>query len=289
MSVSTRSIGLYIVRFRHEKDNDILSGKKLIEYYNSLLFNISNKSFSDKRMELATSNKFYYLADSNGSEKKEIIFESAKTGHRPFLVDETTGLKRENPKNIHEGEAELTHLITRTDNKEIIMALEKRAVGVTINQIQSYLNSFIRSYPEKDQYFLEWDVLVLESFLERLNDFKRITTGSIFVDKKIISSEQMGYAGLDLDSTREDLEMTYKSHRGESISKTLVRKFDKLRKKGVISRIRVEGKSFNDAAIHIDTNSDAFIRKVDVDLIEDTGLVNSTHLFKILSNVIDEV
>lgn len=289
MSVSQRSIGLYTFEFVNPNDGDRLEGEKLADYFNQLLDAIISKNFADKKLEISTSNKFYYLADSQGTNTKKIIFESAKTGHRPYLVDEETGAKRDNPKGLHEGEAEIAHLVTKTKKTEVVVALEKRLVGVTANQIQMYLNKFIHELPPEKRFFVEYYIVPFEGFIEHLNDFSRITVGSIYVDKAKIGSEHLRYSELDLQSVKDEVELTFKSHRGDSIKKDLVRNLYKKFDKQEIRRLRIEGKSQDNADIKLDTNSLAFLRKIDVKLLEDTGLVDSNDIFDHLTGIISEV
>ena len=143
MSTNKRKIGLYSFEIVN-KNNIKLTERKLLRFFNTLVRFISAKEFSAKKEKIDTSNKFYYMSYHDIKRKNvdkylkdesvSVIFESAKIGHSPKLIDETTGLKRENPKTYNEGEDELTHLVFKYKQNEILVALEERRGSVAKNQ-----------------------------------------------------------------------------------------------------------------------------------------------------------
>jgi len=289
MSVNKRKVAYYSIQFRRRETNEILVYDELITYFNSLLSTIINKEFAEKKVIIESSNKFYYMADYTDDEFINIRFEAAKIGHRPFLVDEETGDKRENPKRIHEGEAEISHLALKFKDDEIIIALEERMVGVTIKQIVSYLRTYIREQlPENrcevDYYYIEYD-----DFIEKLRSLSNVKVCEIYFDKTQLGSEFLNNVPIDR-STRDSVELILKSHVRRSIRKSMVERIYNITGDGqIIDRIRVEGNQRDDAKIKLDSDSFKLIKFIDVEVDDDTGIVNSIDMFSKLNDNLREM
>jgi len=298
LSVSKRKIGVYSLEFVN-KDNSKLADINLITYFNSLVISVNNKDFEDKKEKIEASNKFYFISGHNvkggtpdiyqKEETIDIIFESAKVGHRPDLIDETTGSKRKSPKNLHEGEDERTHFVAKYKKDEVMVALEERKVGVTIGQLVKYFNKYISQLPEEKQYPIGYSIIPFNGFLENLDKFERISIGTIFIDQQDIGSEFLNIAQFG-NSVKENIEVTFKALSRESIKRGLVKKwYDLTGRKNKISRIRLEGKSVDGARIRLDTESLKLVKHVDAKILEDTGLVDSDDLFVHLKALVKEL
>jgi len=300
MSVGNRKIGLYSFELVNET-NAKLEGDKMIKYFDFLINFINTKDYSIKICEIPETKKFYFLSECTPNEaKKNMIFKSAKIGHRPPLIKKETGNERENPKLIDEGESEKSHLVTKYSNDEIIVALEERKVGVTISQIVKYFNNYINQLPiETDyfrnlnintHYFINLNIIPYEGFLEHLGDFSRIIIGTIEIDKQYLGSEYLNLANLG-ETVRENITITFKASRGESILKEMIRelysKFTGSNRK--IERIRIQGITSEDTKIQLDTNSLKKLERVDVDLDEITGLVRSNQMFQKLNAIVQNL
>ena len=221
MSVSKRRIGLYTFEFIDKETNKKLNGNAAQNYFNRVLKTIDNTIFEDKKITISTSNKFYYLVDFTNDEMYNILFESAKVGHRPKLIDEETGIKRDNPKTLHEGEAEITHLSINYDADTFIVALEERMVGVTIGQIAAYLNDFIDTFSHKERYHIRYGIIPYKEFKEHIKDFKRITVGHTIIHKKDIGTEFLNLANFG-DTVRNPIKITFKALRKDTIMPKLI-------------------------------------------------------------------
>lgn len=298
MSVSKRKIGVYSLEFVN-KDNSKLADINLITYFNSLVISVNNTDFEDKKEKIEASNKFYFISDHNvkggtpdiyqKGETIDLIFESAKVGHRPDLIDETTGSKRKSPKNLHEGEDERTHFVAKYKKDEVMVALEERKVGVTIGQLVKYFNKYISQLPEEKQYLIGYNIIPFNGFLENLNEFERISIGTIFIDQQDIGSEFLNVAQFG-NSVKENIEVTFKAPSRESIKRGLVKKwYDLTGRNNKINRIRLEGKSVDGARIRLDTESLKLVKHVDAKILEDTGLVDSDDLFVHLNALVKEL
>lgn len=290
MSVSKRKIGLYYFEFVNQETNIELENEMLKSYFQSLIDTIIRTDFASKKVDVTTSNKFYYMVDITGTDEiRNLRFESAKTGHRPQLIDEETGLKRENPKNLHEGEAEITHLSIKPIDNRMIVALEERNVGITIGQFSAYLNKFISHLPIENQHIVEHGIIPYDGFINHLNDFSRITVGHLMIEKQDLGSAFLNLADLG-DSVRTPVKLTFKADNRSTISRTLIKAWDRVRGRShQIKRIRIEGNSHDGTKISLDTDSLKMIKHLDVDLIEEIGIVKSEDMFEKLELILRDI
>lgn len=279
MSESKRKIGHYLIEFVNEQTMIKLENTYLKKYFNSLLDTIVKTSFELKKVDLTQTKKFYYIVDFEEIDNIICIrFESAKIGHRPQLINETTGDKRSNPKSIHEGEAEVTHIAIKFNQDHMIVAFEERKVGLTINQFTAYLNKFIGQYNKDEPYNVSYEIIPYDGFEKHLQEFKRITVGHIIVDKQDLGSDFLNMANLG-ESVRTPVELVFKSEHGGTIKKELIRKWNEfIGREQKIKRIKIEGESNNGEKIRLDTDSLKMVKHLNVDL-EETGTVNSNDLF----------
>jgi hypothetical protein len=263
------------------------------------LFNLNTFELSNYFQPTQNSEEPYFLSYHNvkdgtpdtyqKGEAINLIFESAKVGHCPDLIDEATGSKRKSPKRLNEGEDENTHFVAKYKKDEIIVALEERKVGVTIGQIVNYLNKYISQLPEDEQYHTGYNIIPYNGFLENLDKFERISIGTIFIDQQDIGSEFLNAAQFG-SSVKDKIEVTFKALSRKSIKRGLVKEWYKLTgRKQKISRIRLEGESLDGAKIRLDTESLKLIKHVDAKILEDTGLVESEDLFSHLNALVKEL
>ena len=288
MSVSNRKIGLYSFELINE-NKDKLIKDKLIDYFDWVIQYIQQKEYEDKLFEVPISNKFFFLDNYTSNEiRRHLLIKSAKISHRPPLIKKETGEERENPKLLDEGESERTHLVTKYKDDEIIVAIEERKVGATISQIVNYLNKFIIQMPHEDYFFISLNIIPFSGFLEHLRDFKRITVGIVEIDKKDLGTEYFEFADLG-DSTRENIDVTFKANRRDSILPgIIVNVYDKF-KEQKIKRVRIQGVTHEKTGIQLDTDKLKKIEHIDVSLNDATGLVNTNDIFEKLNVIIKDL
>lgn len=299
MSVNKRKIGLYSLEFVNKRNQSKLTGSELVRYFNYLIQFIYIKDFEKRKEEIDSSNKFYFLSYHNIKENNVdvylkgevafIIFESAKIGHCPDLIDGATGTKRRSPKNLSEGEDEITHLAMRYKNGEVMIALEERKVGITMGQIVKYLNKFILRMPIDNKYDVSYNIIPYDGFLENLEKFRKIQIGTIYIDQHYVGSEFLNAADFN-DSVRDIVEVSFKAPLRKSIKQDLVKKWYSIT--GItkkINRIRLEGKSLEGASIRLDTENLKLTKHIDVKILEDTGIVESEDMFNHLDALVKEL
>lgn len=290
MSVNKRKVAYYTLQFRKIEADEFIVDSELITYFNELLSMIAKKGFVERKRIIESSNKFYYLADYTDDEFINVLFESAKIGHRPYLVDEETGKKRENPKKLHEGEAEISHLCFKFSGDEIIFALEERMVGVTVNQIIAYFRSFIMLLPNEKRCDIEYHYMQYDDFVEKLKSLKTIASCQVYFDKKYLGSEFFNNVPIDR-SVRDEVEFVFKAKPRKSIKKHVAEGiYEKVVSKGkTVKRIRVAGTQKDNAKVKLDSDSFKLLKYIDVKVDDDTGIVDSKDMFKKLNDNMKEI
>lgn len=298
MSTNKRKIGLYSLKI-YNRNKSQLKDDQLVRYFNTLIRFISAKNFEEKKGKIEYSNKFYYVSYHSimshnvwaylTGEPIFIIFESAKVGHRPDLIDEVTGIKRENPKTYNEGEDEITHIAFKYKPDEIIFAIEERKVGVTIGQIVKYFNKYILQFPIKKHYDIIYDIIPYDGFLENLEKFKKIQVGTIYISQQDIGSEFLNIAEFG-DSVRDTIEVSFKAPVKQSIKHRLVSQwYNMTGRERKIDRIRLEGKSLDGTNIRLDTDSLRLTKHIDARILQDTGIVESGNMFNSLNTILKDL
>lgn len=290
MSVSNRKVGLYYFDFIDKNENK-LNEDKLIEYFNGLLDFINAKDYEDKIIEISTSNRFYFVESINKVKTKiDIVFKSAKIGHRPPLIKKDTGEERENPKLLDEGESEKTHLTIKYKDDEIIVALEERKVGITIGQIVKYLNDFNIQNPVEEHYSINLNIIPYSGFIEHLNDFERITIGKIEMDKQYLGSEYLELADFG-NTIQENITVTIKANRRNSIIPDSINKlYSKYKQNDTkVKRIRIQGYTSEKTKIQLDTESLKKIEHIEANIDDLTGLVDTNDVFEKLNIILQEL
>lgn len=288
MSENKRKIAYYSLTFQNVIKKEVLVGSELATYFNELLSFIINKDFAEKKVIVESSKKFYYMADYTDDKFVNIRFEAAKIGHRPFLVDEETGSKRDNPKKMHEGEAEISHMSLDFKEDEIILALEERMVGVTVKQIVGYFRSFIMEYAAEKRCEIDYFYMEYDDFIEKLRSLKKINVCKVYFSRESQGSEFFNFLPFDR-SIRDSAELIIKPQVRQSIKKNFVEKaFEVTGEGSKLSRIRVEGMQDDNAKIKLDSDSFKLIKHIDVKIDEDTGLVDSADIFTKLNQNLEE-
>lgn len=288
MSVKNRKIGLYSFKLINENKKKLIN-QELINYFDELIQYIQQKEYDDKLFEVHISNKFFFLDNYTSNKRiRNYLIKSAKTGHRPPLIKKETGEERDNPKLIDEGESERTHLVTKYNDDEIIVAIEERKVGATIGQIVNYLNSFNIQMPYEDHFFIKLDIIPYTGFLEHLRDFDRITVGIIEIEKKYLGTEYLEFADLG-ETTRQNIDVTFKANRRDSIIPEIITGLFNKFKDGKIKRVRIQGVTHEKTGIQLDTDKLKKVEHIDVSLNDATGLVNKKDIFEKLNVIIKDL
>lgn len=264
---SRRKIEFYAVKITDEKGklhNDILF--KMVNYI--CTFPEDNRTIpyskynKDKMCLLETSP----IAINN--DYREIIMISGITNHRPDIREFNSipiGQKaakskagvRPNPKNRKEGEEEKSHIIITQHDGEMLVLFESRKI-FSFGAFLSYVRYFIRLYCAqnniKHRYEVEHSIIPVGDFLTKLNELHRVKLGNIYIDKKILGSEELNYSDRTT-KLKDTLMLQATAKRGENIIDTIIDIVKRFKlKDSEIKKIRVEGFVTEGTPIVLDTD-----------------------------------
>lgn len=219
------------------------------------------------------------------------IFKSARDEFRPKLINKNTGFERDNPKELSEGDIELTHFvvkISKLDN-ETYLFLENNYYGVTPNNVTNYIYEFTKKYlldnEEKIDFSLQRMELPTNNFLTELERLKRTALAEVFFDKKLLGSEALNFSNRTVP-IRHEIMLTAKASRHESITEFVVDLWNKMqRKDSFISRVRIHGTDEDNNSILLDTSKLCRVDFFTVDVNQETGEVNSIQLLTGLRHI----
>lgn len=265
--------------------------------------NVLDYILSIKRLR----NKFYDLKDNKfcyiDSVTKEVppdgdiiiytgVFESARDEFRPNLVDKKTGEKRSNPKAISEGDIERTHFCVKIDKnqtKEVYVFLERNFYGVNIHNLTNYISKFAEKLLKKNNKKKFYTIINYQisnaDFLNELQNLQRTVVAEVHFSKQLLGGQCLGFSNR-LISLQNDLILTAKASRGDSIKETVVDIWNYSRgKNSPISRIRVKGVDPNNHDILLDTSLMCKADMVEIERNDDTGEINSFQLFNAMKNI----
>ena len=140
MSTKKRKIGFYALKIVDKENNELIHSPETLRPIIDFIISLQPNA---RIYDVVSSNKFHLLHNVTDSDNiQTIIFKSAKYFHRPPLINKDNAFERENPKELNEGESELTHIAFKYLEDEIIVLLEERKVGLTINTLINYLKHF---------------------------------------------------------------------------------------------------------------------------------------------------
>lgn len=219
------------------------------------------------------------------------IFKSARNEFRPKLINKNTGFERDNPKELSEGDIELTHFvvkISKLDN-ETYLFLENNHYGVTPINATNYLYEFTKKYlldnEEKIDFSLQRMELPTNNFLTELERLKRTALAEVYFDKKLLGSEALDFSNRTI-SIRHEIMLTAKASKQESITEFGIDLWNKMqRRDSLVSRIRIRGTDEENNSILLDTSKLSRVDFITVDVNQETGEVNSFQLLTGLRHI----
>ncbi len=290
MSVQRRKVGFYSLTVQDLNNNNEPVSTNV---FSKLLNDISKLNSEDRILDLSKTNKFHLLHQLKPLSKfQNIVFASAKYHHRPPLINKNTAGERDNPKRIEEGELEKTHISFKYLKDEIILLLEERAAGISIGTIRDYFNTFLNqlyNLPHNKLFRIEYAIIPKGDFFDELENLKRVCIGQIYSNKAILGSEFLNFANR-VEPVQDDIIITIKAKRKKTIKDIVSSLGNKLlSNKMPISKIRVYGYSQDGNQVMLDTDIIKMTEYVDVEIKEDTGIVNSLEIFSKFNSILSNM
>jgi hypothetical protein len=221
----------------------------------------------------------------------KIVFKSCLFNHRPPIMSSVDGSERKSDKEPQEGDKEKTHLCMRIHDNEAELILEERKNGVTIKEIDKYLNQRLKNYlKSKDQkldFAITHGIVPSEKFIESLKSMARVSIAEVFTGKKILGSEFLNLYEHEDSSMRNEIMITLKAKKAENLFKRHLQAiYEKIvAQDEVITRIRIYGS--DEEGNHIKLDSD-IIKKVDFvnALLDENGIVETTTMLERMESLL---
>lgn len=282
MSVIDRKVGFYNFIYRRYRTNEEYFDK---QHFLNFIGNIEslNHIMDVSRANKAISIEWVNVSQINYQDTIEIIFKSCKYNHSPDYMSSVDGSVRPSHKQLHEGEKELTHLCMKVTSLEAEVILEERRSGVTINEIVRYIKQCLRVYNGQNQisnnFKLEYGIVPSDDFVTSLEGMTKVKVAEIYKHKRILGSEALNLLNREDHSMKEDIIITMKAKKGESLGKTfLKRAYEVIGEDVETKRIRIYGNDEDNKGIKLDSDMMKRLDFVKAELNEN-GVVNSGSIF----------
>ncbi|MBQ7505232.1 MAG: hypothetical protein IJT79_07950 [Ruminococcus sp.] len=284
MSLQKRKIAYHNIVFKNDENNyfDNKLFFKFVDYLDSL--NSDEKTFRDDKNKKAVSIESIEQIKKEGMDFLKIVFKSCKYNHFPDYMSSVDGSERPTDKKEYEGDKELTHMMMRVDASEAYTIFEERRNGVTIGGVIKYFNKVLADYfrinkIDNKSYFWAGNIPP-EDFLTSLNKAKRINIADIFLHESILGSEGLNLITDGGFDCREELVLTMKSKKGESIRKTAIKTlYSRISSSGTkLERIRLYGRDIDNMDVTLDSLQQKKKQEIIVELREN-GTVDTYSIF----------
>lgn len=290
MSSQNRKISYYSIEFANGDDCffDVAIFNDFFEYISQL--SEADRIFNDTRK--AKAQELYSVDNkiTQGKSLLKVVFKSCKYNHSPDLMSSIDGSERASDKKSFEGEKELTHMCMEITPTEAFTIFEDRRNGVTISQVITYLNSWLRKYIQEKElennFYFIYSIVPSEDFLASLQSVNRITLAELFTEKELLGSEHFNLMELD-DNSQDDIIMQIKAKRKHSLTKDSVQQaFNRIvSTESRLKRIRIRAKDNQNMNVILDSISAKKKQEITVNLMEN-GTVDSYSIFSKMEEIL---
>lgn len=287
MSSVTRRVGFYSI--------DLRNGNGIVNFSEIEFENLLNAIVSLDKIErkiIISENKFYFLdelriSDDTGTKIFQCIFKSAKTHHKPPLINEDNLDERANPKEETEGECEKTHIAFKVINSSIIAVLEERKSGVGFSRIFSYLQDMVEKLDIDYNGTMFYNVIVKDNFINELDNLLKISKITLTRDIQYSGTEFLNFNANPQNFNDMDKEViTYTAKRSKNIKMIVRNIFLGLNEN--ISNVRIEGgDEFGKKILNLSELRKTASFNMDIDPI--THTVNSDIILRKLKEYISDM
>jgi hypothetical protein len=169
-------------------------------------------------------------------------------GTRRHLKNSVDNSRRENPKEIHEGEEQENYFVLGfKTNGDIDLILQNAGSGVKSLHIKNYFDKYITMYLnsqgiEKGFKIIEGAVVSTpDIMIDRLD---RVIKTKVYMDKAILGDDQLNLANRTIQA-QEEIIIDVRARRGQDIRDFLEDVRQKLVYNAQIEKIWIEGKDSN--------------------------------------------
>lgn len=284
--MAKHQIAYYIIEYKYDDNTtgnlaDMLS--RVLTYIHGL------EKVQRKRNDFSNQDKFAYLSDSsNANYIFKVTLKSASHSYRAPLIHRDTLSERQNPKQMEEGEQVKTHIVIDANSGYVTKDTMQR--GVAMNAFICYLNSFLNNVYNNDETKgkFEYSDVPSDNFRDEINSLDRVSLAEITTDKQILGSPALGYNGR-MEEVREDVNITIKAKRGESIKDRVLSTILPSLNNNRICRIKIKGKDEHGNDRTLDSLNLLKKTYVEVEKDENTGEFESESMFTQLTSALTQL
>lgn len=287
MSSSSRKIGYYAIWLEKE-GKKILDFDCIIDYLKRIyelpgkdrIICVNNNAIDIDKYECYVHNKRRFV---------KLIFKSCKYNHSPNYMSSIDGTERDTQKKLFEGEKEITHMLIRIpDDKnneyDMCVVFEERRTGVSFANALKHINKNMDKLQidieKKERIFLNYAYVPAKDFLESLKDNNRVMSVDLFMERKVLGSDFLNLMDTD-ETVQEEVVISVRAKRQKSLSSIISNLFhlSNPTNSDNVKRIRLHCKDDNNTNIVLDTLAGKKAGSIEVELDENSGIVNSFSIF----------
>ncbi|MDG4655551.1 hypothetical protein P6P90_04775 [Ectobacillus antri] len=280
MSVTNRRIVFYNLLFVRTEDNSQFFDKQLFIDIMNYISSTATFMLDIPRRNKAIGVEQIEIEHIDYKDCVKLIFKSCKYNHTPDYMSKLDGSVRNSDKKQHEGEKEITHLCATVNTAEAEVILEERRSGVTINEIVKFLNECVKEYielrSEMVNFKLDYGLVPSSSFLTNLNKMQKVKVAEVFTHKRVLGSETMALLDREDEALKDDVVLTLKAKRGESLLKRNMQSlYESLAGENTVTtRVRIYGTDKNNKGIKLDSE---YMKKTEfvTAKLNENGIVDS--------------
>ena len=248
--MSSRKITFHVIKFIQKGTQDkIYNDFNFEEFTNwfttveteDKIFNLTNNRFTS--MDLLE--KVRIRTEENHANVYFGMMSTGIFGSRRHLKNSVDNSRRENPKEMHEGEEQENYFVLGFKaSGDIDVVLQNAGGGIKSVHLKNYLDKYITMYLnsigiEKGFKIIEGAVISTpDRMIDRLD---RVLKTKIYIDKSILGEDQLNLATRTLQA-REDIVIDVRAQRGQDIRDFLEDVRQKIVYNTKVDKLWIEGK-----------------------------------------------
>jgi hypothetical protein len=273
---------IYLWNTLSRKDfNDYPALEEILEgFFKYCMERTNNK----KPFDIPRSKKRFWLSEymKEGNIYK-LLWNYSKYGKRTKIID-TIELKPTKEKDKSEGDLEKQHIVIKMypNTNKAIMVFEKIQGGISVSNLEKEINDYMDdNFKDLAGSGIKVSIspIIDRDFITHLYSMERICVARVWVDKQskiLLDDEDLNFTNEE-GSLRSTYEVILKPEVKKSLSKTLIEKLLKVKNRGKIYRIVVEGIG-NYGPIKLDTEAIKLGRQLEV-LLDSDGHIDTEDIF----------
>lgn len=248
--MTSRKITFHVIKFIRNRTLDTIYNdfdfEPFMNWFNSI--EVEDKIFNLSANKFTSLDLFEKVRLRTVENHPNVYFGMMSTGvfgTRRHLKNSVDNSRRENPKEIYEGEEQENYFVLGfKTNGDIDLILQNAGSGVKSLHIKNYLDKYISMYLnsqglEKNFKIIEGAVVsTVDIMIDRLD---RVIKTKVYMDKAILGEDQLNLANRTLQA-KEEIIIDVRAQRGQDIRDFLEDVRQKLVYNTQIEKIWIEGK-----------------------------------------------